>query len=60
MAKVTRSQERRFAAQVCEKCDCGKCDFSLEWRESCPKWRAFEMAMKKENEKLQENINGQL
>ena len=52
MADITRSQERRFVAQFCDKCESQMCDFSLEWRENCPKWIKFEQTMKKENAKL--------
>ncbi len=45
---VTKSQERRFIEQTCQRCGSQCCDFSLEWREDCPKWIRFEKAVKLE------------
>lgn len=38
---VTKSQERRFIEQNCRECKGGLCDFPLEWKEGCMKWRNF-------------------
>lgn len=51
---VTKSQERRFILQHCCHCNSQLCEFPLEWREGCLKWRKFEQVMKKENTKLRE------
>ena len=48
---VTKSQERRFILQACERCDSQRCDFPLEWREGCPRWIKFEKAVKLECDK---------
>ena len=56
MADITRSQERRFVAQFCDKCESQMCDFSLEWRENCPKWIKFGQTMKRESAKLRKEV----
>ena len=51
---VTRSQERRFVEQYCQRCGSQRCEFPLEWREGCSKWIKFEQVAKRENTKLRE------
>ena len=51
---ITKSQERRFVGQYCQRCGSQRCDFSLEWREGCPHWIKFEQVAKRENAKLRE------
>lgn len=50
MPNISKSQERRFIQQNCMRCGSQRCDFSLEWREGCPKWHVFEAAVLKERE----------
>lgn len=55
MPNISKSQEKRFIQQNCMRCGSQRCDFSLEWREGCPKWHVFEAAALKERETGEES-----